>query len=932
MSASDPRPDTTSAGARELDLPCELFDQRRLIDALLGLEEPFRSALFRYHVRGEALERISTSDGVPVATVRARLARGAELLRQRMEHELRGDRGAWIVWLDPLLKRLDELRAATRRSWTSIGGLAPWVVVVMLAAVASYVVFGERRSERESAAMERGATVSTVNSPTPGANSSNDASNGAGAEPRSSRAPASANLALPATRAVVRLRAVDGRGRAVTSATLRCDGVMGGEAPALPEPASAGPDGAIEVVLERAAAAPGRALAATIEFWAHLSAPDHAERITFVTANWGRALDLGDVVIERAGSIRGRVVDGANAPLANVDVVLTQPELDFEEQAAWPELRLGKRRALESARTGADGRYTMPQVRTGAFRVCAVGTGWAAQVSDTVTVDEGAATEVPDLVFAARVGVHRGVVVDERGAPLPSIRVDRRINEAWIPGVTTDERGRFTLDLMGATAAELHVFDPEGHRGALRVRDAGANAEATTYVLPAARRARFRVRDGAGAPVTRFEATTTYGGPFSIASRVVEDPSGAFELALPAAPVELVVEADGFERAVREHVDSTPAGTEVVIELAAAPIARGRLLDPSGAPLADVELEIVPLADPPRVSSFSRFTERLDFGAGAVSARTDAAGEFAATCRCRGKWVIAATVPGHANAEFGPFERADAIEPLVLRLPAAGAIAGRLLAPRGVPTAGLWVGASNGGARVLQMRVERDGGFALPGIAPGTWFFRRLLTNELGLPTRAPSGSTPTRVEVRAGATARVELDLRLEWEGAVHGALRWLGVDLDGWTAVLTKPEADAWTLPKAATLDSGGEFVFQDVPKGAGVLCVRDAARGRIRREVRRAVDLDFGDRRLDVTIAGASVRLSGWDGAVGLAFVTQCSNAVVVTTVVRPGPAQTDLELAVPAGQTELFELGAPGPPQGAALWTGAIAPGARVDVAR
>jgi RNA polymerase sigma-70 factor (ECF subfamily) len=73
--------------------------QTRLARAVLDLDEPYRSAvLYRFHEGLEAAE-IAARLGVPVETVRTRVKRGIERLRERMDVELGDDRDAWCLLL-----------------------------------------------------------------------------------------------------------------------------------------------------------------------------------------------------------------------------------------------------------------------------------------------------------------------------------------------------------------------------------------------------------------------------------------------------------------------------------------------------------------------------------------------------------------------------------------------------------------------------------------------------------------------------------------------------------------------------------------------------------------------------------------------------------------------------------------------------------------
>ena len=110
----------------------ELAVQRRVLDAVAALREPYRSAVHLRYYRGWAPSRIARELDVPVKTVQARLTRAHRILRERLDRAFREERGAWAALLVPA--------AATRavEAETLLGGLlmAKNLVVIGTAAVA----------------------------------------------------------------------------------------------------------------------------------------------------------------------------------------------------------------------------------------------------------------------------------------------------------------------------------------------------------------------------------------------------------------------------------------------------------------------------------------------------------------------------------------------------------------------------------------------------------------------------------------------------------------------------------------------------------------------------------------------------------------------------------------------------------------------------
>ncbi len=76
---------------------------RRVVAAVLGLPEPYRETLLMRYFDELPPREIAVRLGVPGGTVRSRVTRGVELLRQRFDHEESGDRRAWASAFVPLL-------------------------------------------------------------------------------------------------------------------------------------------------------------------------------------------------------------------------------------------------------------------------------------------------------------------------------------------------------------------------------------------------------------------------------------------------------------------------------------------------------------------------------------------------------------------------------------------------------------------------------------------------------------------------------------------------------------------------------------------------------------------------------------------------------------------------------------------------------------
>src|SRR6187397_3489157 len=76
--------------------------QARLLAAVRELPEPSRSAVWARYYEGLGPRKIAARDGVPVDTVKTRIARGLDALRKRFDREHDGDRERWLAAFAPL--------------------------------------------------------------------------------------------------------------------------------------------------------------------------------------------------------------------------------------------------------------------------------------------------------------------------------------------------------------------------------------------------------------------------------------------------------------------------------------------------------------------------------------------------------------------------------------------------------------------------------------------------------------------------------------------------------------------------------------------------------------------------------------------------------------------------------------------------------------
>lgn len=131
------RPEATVGFEREGAL-------RSVTDAVLALDEPYRSVILARYFEGLDARQIASREGTPLATVRSRLQRAHELLRNRLDRE-HGDRRTWALGLAALLGESDFAPAPSGGPEAALakGGVSgPILIASAVAATAVLAVWG----------------------------------------------------------------------------------------------------------------------------------------------------------------------------------------------------------------------------------------------------------------------------------------------------------------------------------------------------------------------------------------------------------------------------------------------------------------------------------------------------------------------------------------------------------------------------------------------------------------------------------------------------------------------------------------------------------------------------------------------------------------------------------------------------------------------
>lgn len=150
--------------------------QQQVIDAVLQLDEPYRTVIVERYLEDRSPREIAARMNAPLNTIRARLRRGLERLRWQLDRRHGGDRSAWCAALLPLVSIRDTAIAAgatagSALTWGSIGmttkSIAPFAAVIALCSVSVSLLIWDGEDPEDGG--RDGRSVPQIASALPGA-------------------------------------------------------------------------------------------------------------------------------------------------------------------------------------------------------------------------------------------------------------------------------------------------------------------------------------------------------------------------------------------------------------------------------------------------------------------------------------------------------------------------------------------------------------------------------------------------------------------------------------------------------------------------------------------------------------------------------------------------------------------------------------------
>jgi len=779
--AAPRRPEPSPAETVErLDL------QRTLVDAVLAIEEPLRTTLVLRYFEGKSSAEIARLQGIPAGTVRWRLQRGLQALRERLDARA-GSRASWALVLAPFAARpaaATSVGVLATGSKFLIGVMAMKAVQVAAATVAVLLVGG---AAWWGFAGSRAAADIDTAAPTP---------------PTTERASARLDpLALPAgelvqdaegLRAVVDVEAAPlaqapASAASTTSPIASVDarfvdehgtpwsGVLFAPRPVKwlsnwkpVESTLSDADGRATLRIELPAKRPRNAGSGGLHIELLASREGCATVRRAATLSEGEIVHLGDIVLGPGVRILGRSVDERGNALAQVELGVTAPELSGDEARMRRHGSLAFQ-AAPSAHSAADGSFVLDGVARGTLRVWAHVEGrrfaWSAPIDASADRDvSGIELVLEPLNASDRI---EGRVLAPDGTPIANAQLwvqERSRGSGTATSRPVDSEGRFRLLVEHDDSVYGFMADDPLSRFATTAVEGIRPGDLAVEIRMQEKRwltLRVRTLEGEPVPDARFDITARGLGGAVPSSSVAP---GDYLIAIPDGSFWLEVEAPGFRGKHLGELDSAKLGATLDVALQRAPSVRGRVLA-DGAPKPGVLVQLL-ADDPGTTMTVCGYRQRYVVFVSTPSVVSDAQGRFRIDCdEDHGFW-LRASAEGWAPGEVGPLDatQLSADSEFEIEITRGGAIEGFVRLPDGREGEGTIVALNHGDGFPRTLRAGPKGAFRAEGLAPGKWQVLEAPAEIDPAVTSYASSRSDAPIEwsceVRAGQTTRFDLDL----------------------------------------------------------------------------------------------------------------------------------------------------------------------------
>jgi hypothetical protein len=621
----------------------------------------------------------------------------------------------------------------------------------------------------------------------------------------------------------------------------------------------------------------------------------------------GETLHLGDLTLRPGGSVRGRVVDHEQHPVAGAQVVVS------EERTVWGSNDLEQLRSrgpetwegAPESKSDADGSFLVEGVATGMTRAWAKSETMRWAVSAPLEV--GAGSVVRDVVLVldpeekadAELRDIEGIVVGPDDKPIARAKMSVRQQiegSSWGSGQTTEQDGRFRVHPRErGVKIRIEFSDPDERYTHVKLEDVKPGTKDLVIRLEEPKSLVIAVRDESG-PVEDFRVL--WGSDENnFGARACKDEKHADGRAIarvPSASFWYTVEAPGHMPEKIGPLDGSKPPAEIPVKLRTIPGIHGRVLA-GETPVQGAKLGLYQQPTKTKIE-MNGFTTLFETNA-ETETTSGADGSFTLDLQSDGSFSILAEAEGYARAQYGPaqLESAKGLQELVIQLDAGGTLEGKVLMPPGRSPAGVIVGINRGDAHPFTQVVGPDGAFRFPQLTAGAWEMQR--TDELFHGPTSTSTSSGDDVQagtlrrdfsIAVGQTTHMDLDLRNSNPCLLEIELQHNGEPARAWAIVVWPKDRHTYNgAPPSAATDSNGRARIEVDDPGECSLTARPPAESGSEFEFHADVTLQRGPNSWSQNVHTGRVEgtINGWQPDAGTTWRLLPQNSYSRPPELRP-----------------------------------------------
>jgi len=402
------------------------------------------------------------------------------------------------------------------------------------------------------------------------------------------------------------------------------------------------------------------------------------------------------VTLERAATVRGRVVDTGGAPRPGATIAAEPP-------GGWGcGLRTWSPCPTEDAVTAdAEGRFAFVRLAPGWYALQASAPGFLDGGSALLRFDAGDAGEEQEIRLDRGTAVVTGRVLDPDGAPIPGAHL-QVWGERSHQETDTGPDGSFRAEGIDAETVRINAHAERFEEGSVEVEVGSAGATADIVLEPESVDEQVEIHGRVVGP----DGSPVEGALVTAANRSVSsDRDGSFVVrvrrGLPGTPWEVEARKQGFAQGRTTYLIAGPRVDGIEIRLETGAEIHGRVLGLVEAQLPGVMVFVTEPGEADRGQSIS------------APVRVDAQGRFRIGPVPAGTWEVQAQ-SGYRSAKapvvLEPGQAEATAEPAFAP---TQEVTGRVLDPDGMPAAHAWLYAFAPGQDSEQAWTHVDGTFTL---------------------------------------------------------------------------------------------------------------------------------------------------------------------------------------------------------------------------